>query len=70
MTITPNRNKRNGVLTETRRVVKQLEVELFTKVMVRKSTTRDRTDEVVYVVYQLVWSVVNKIVHGNLSGHS
>ena len=66
----PNRSRRNVGLTEMRHVVKQLEVDLFVRVMVRKSITKDRTDEVVYAMYQLGWSVVNKIVHGNLSAHS
>ena len=67
--ITPYLNKRKDALIAMRRVVKQKEVDVFVKVMVRKSTTKGPTAQVVYEVSRLVSLLVSKIVHVNLSGH-
>jgi hypothetical protein len=70
MTIMPNRSRRNVGLTEMRHVVKQLEVDLFVRVMVRKSTTKGLTEEVAYEMSRLGLLVVQQIVHVSLKGHS
>lgn len=70
MTITRSLNRRKGVLTEIRHGVKRLEVELFVRVMVRKSTTKGLIEKVDYEMYRQGWYLVSLIVHGNLSGHS
>jgi hypothetical protein len=65
-----NLNKRKDVLTEMQHAVKRLEVAVFTKVMVRKSTTKGVTEGVVYEMSRLGLLVVQQIVHVSLKGHN
>lgn len=60
-----SQSKRSVGLSVTLRGLRQLEVDVFVKVMVRKSTTKGLTVPDRYETYQLVWYLVSKIAHDN-----
>lgn len=69
MIIMRSLHKRKDALREIRRVVKQKEAEAFIKVTERKWITPDPTGPDHSLTLRLVWLLVSRIVHGNLSVH-
>jgi hypothetical protein len=70
MSITPNLNRRSVGLNVTKLDVQRSVREAYIRVIEKRSTTKEATEQVHWLMFQLVLLVVQRIDVSNLSGLS